>query len=167
MKALQGLDGNSAMGPDGLHPLLLKSCAAQLAYPLYIVFRRSLNEGTLPDDWLVSHVVPIFKRGSRYEPLNYRPISLTIDNMIHVIYGLTYVCCKMMERILCQHLTDYFDINSLLSPHQFGFQAGRSTLEQLLMVYDTVSRCTDGGGGAQQMSSYLISLKPLMLWLMS
>ena len=134
MKALQGLDGNSAMGPDGLHPLLLKSCAAQLAYPLFIVFRRSLIEGALPDDWMVSHVVPIFKKGSRYDPLNYRPISLTS------------VCCKSMERILCQHLTDYLDTNSLLSPHQFGFQSGRSTLKQLLLVYDTVSRCTDGGG---------------------
>ena len=134
MKALQDLDGNSAMGPDGLHPMLLKSCAAHLAYPLYIVFRRSLMEGTLPDAWMISHVVPIFKKGSRYDPLNYRPISLTS------------VCCKTMERILCQHLTDYLDTNSLLSPHQFGFRAGRSTLEQLLLVYDTVSRCTDVGG---------------------
>ena len=134
LRALQGLDGNSAMGPDGLHPVLLKSCAVQLAYPLYIVFSRSLHEGVLPDAWMVSHMVPIFKKGPRYDPLNYRPISLTS------------VCCKTMERILCQHLTEYLDSNDLLSPHQFGFRAGRSTLEQLLLVYNTVSECTDKGG---------------------
>ena len=47
---------------------------------------------------------------------------------------------------MCQHLTEYLDSNDLLSPHQFGFRAGRSTLEQLLLVYNTVSECTDKGG---------------------
>jgi len=35
LSVLKQLDSNSAMGPDGLHPLLLKSCAGELAYPLF------------------------------------------------------------------------------------------------------------------------------------
>ena len=65
---LSHLDTSSAMGPDGLHPHLLKACALKLAYPLYKVFQLSLPEGALPSIWKLSHVVPIFKKGSRSEP---------------------------------------------------------------------------------------------------
>ena len=133
LKALLNLDGNSAMGPDSLHPLLLKRCANELAYPLHVIFTRCLSEGQLPTDWKSSTVLPIFKKGTRYDPLNYRPISLTS------------VCCKTFERLLCEHLTDYLESNMLLSPHQFGFRASRSTMDQLLMVYDNVSRNVDEG----------------------
>ena len=74
---LQSLDVNSAAGSDEVHPMLLKSCAKSLAYPLWIIYRLSLLECRLPVLWKTSVVAPIFKKGSRYNPLNYRPISLT------------------------------------------------------------------------------------------
>lgn len=131
---LENLDGNSAMGPDGLHPTLLKTCAAELAYPLSVIFCRSLSEGVVPQSWKVSTVIPIFKKGTRYDPLNYRPVSLTS------------VCCKSLERIIVQHLNVFLEDNSLLDSNQFGFRAGRSTMDQLLLVYSDVSRRVDEGG---------------------
>ena len=130
---LQGLDANSAMGPDGIHPQLLKSCASELAYPLCVIFRRSLSEGVVPDLWKESTVIPIFKKGSRNDPLNYRPVSLTS------------VCCKTMERLITQHLTEFLEDRSLLNPNQFRFRAGRSTMDQLLLVYSEVSKRVDEG----------------------
>ena len=50
LKVLLDIDGNSAMGPDEIHPLLLKKCPEQLAYPLTIIFNRSLQDGALPSD---------------------------------------------------------------------------------------------------------------------
>ena len=47
-KVLLDLDANSAMGPDGFHPRLLKECAAHLARPLSRIFHLSLEEGSLP-----------------------------------------------------------------------------------------------------------------------
>ena len=81
---LKALDLNSSMGPDGIHPNLLKSCPA-IALPLFLIFRKSLSMGKLPEEWKKSTIIPIFKKGSRYTPLNYRPISLTS------------VCCKTLE----------------------------------------------------------------------
>ena len=133
LRVLLDVDGSSAMGPDEVHPLLLKNCAQQLAYPLSVIFNRSFQEGTLPSDWKTSLVIPIFKKGSRYEPLNYRPISLTS------------VPSKQMERILCKPLMSYLENHSILSPHQFGFRPGRSTMDQLLLVYETVSKQRDQG----------------------
>ena len=134
LKALQHLDGSKSPGPDNIHPLLLKCCADHLAHPLHIIFYRSFTEGQLPSAWKASLVTPIFKKGARYDPLNYRPISTTS------------VCGKTFERILCEDLTNYLESNSILSPNQFGFRANRSTMDQLLLVYDNVSKSVDMGG---------------------
>ena len=83
--ALRDLDPNSAMGPDRMHPRVLQTCADELAYPLHVIFSRSLREGRLPSYWKSSLVSPIFKKGPRYDPLNYRPISLT--SMWLINYG--------------------------------------------------------------------------------
>ena len=133
MAQLLALDTNSAMGPDGIHPAVLKNCAPSLAYPLSIIFNRSLEEGKVPQAWKRSIIVPIFKKGHRFEPLNYRPVSLTP------------VCCKVMEHIISDHLLSYLDDNSLLTDHQYGFRHGRSTMEQLLLVYDDISASVDSG----------------------
>ena len=50
------IDGNSAMGPDGIHPLVLKNCADVISYPMHSIFSRSLSEGIIPDDWKISAV---------------------------------------------------------------------------------------------------------------
>ena len=133
LDVLQALDANSAGGPDDLHPALLKACSNSLAYPLYKIFRLSLSECCLPLTWKTSTVVPIFKKGSRYNPLNYRPISLTS------------VPCKCLERIIVNHLNTYLDDQDILSEHQFGFRAGRSTMDQLLLVYDEITKWVDDG----------------------
>ena len=133
LSLLLGLDPNSSMGPDGLHPYLLRQCAAAVATPLHLTFSKFLEEGHVPSLWKTSQVIPIFKKGSRYDPLNYRPISLTS------------VCCKMMERAVTNHIWEYLTNNDILTTNQFGFRAGRSTADQLLLVYDDVSRATDEG----------------------
>ena len=73
---LKSLDVDSTMGPENIHPLLLKECATELTYPLAIIFNKSMASGSLPQSWKLSHICPIYKKGSRGDPLNYRPISL-------------------------------------------------------------------------------------------
>ena len=130
---LKSTDGNAAMGPDGLHPLILKNCADTLAKPMHAIFTRSLEEGRLPDAWKKSLVIPIFKKGPRLDPLNYRPVCLTA------------VCCKRLERKISEHIFNYINSSSILSPQHFGFRPGHSTTEQLLMVYEYVSERMDKG----------------------
>ena len=36
-----------------------------------------MNTGTLPKDWVCANVIPVYKRGDKQAPSNYRPISLT------------------------------------------------------------------------------------------
>ena len=48
-----------------------------LLWPLFLLFKKSLEEGQLPTAWKEAMVIPIFKKGSRTQPTNYRPVSLT------------------------------------------------------------------------------------------
>ena len=130
---LLSLDDSSAMGPDGIHPKLLKECAGELAYPLQLIFDKSLQTSCVPVAWLESCVIPLFKAKSRYVSLNYRPVSLTS------------VCCKTMERVVVAKLVEYLDGNQLLFDGQFGFRRGRSTDDQLLLTYGDVATWVDSG----------------------
>ena len=127
------LNTSSAMGPDGLHPQLLSACAGSLAYPLCRIFHLSLEEGRLPSLWKASMVVPIFKKGSHADPLNYRPVCLTS------------VPAKVLERLIARELHTFLAEHSILTCHQFGFRPGMSTEDQLLITYDYVSRELDKG----------------------
>ena len=126
LEQLRSLDTNTSPGPDGVHPMLLKSCSTALALPLLMIFRKSLVSGCLPHFWKISSVIPIFKSGSKFSPCNYRPINLTC------------VTSKVMERILVKFMVLYLEQNRLISPDQFGYRSDRSTEDQLLGVYGEV-----------------------------
>ena len=96
--------------------------ASEIAPCLSLVFVASLHQGVVPQDWKLALVTPLFKKGSRSEPSNYRPISLTC------IYS------KLLEHIIhtsvMTHLMDY----NILSNAQFGFCKIYSAELQLLQT---------------------------------
>ncbi|MCP4492894.1 MAG: hypothetical protein GY820_37170, partial [Gammaproteobacteria bacterium] len=65
-KLLTKINSNKAHGPDGIHGKLLKNCAVGLAYPLCLLFNVCYNTGSLPEEWKLGHVVPIFKKGNKH-----------------------------------------------------------------------------------------------------
>ena len=81
---LRKLKPDKSPGPDNIHPRVCKECAVELAKPLTLLFQRSLADGVLTEAWRGANTTPIFKKGSRSNVANYRPISLTS------------VCCKTL-----------------------------------------------------------------------
>ena len=132
-RKIKGLRAESAAGPDGLGPRILKELQEGLAPVLAHVFRRSLAEGTVPADWKKANVTPIFKKGSKGDPGNYRPVSLTS------------VACKLMESILRDAVTDHLDRNRLIRRSQHGFTKGRSCATNLLEFLEKVTLAADEG----------------------
>ena len=51
-----------------------------------------------------------------------------------------------MEGLITRHISDYLQEHALLTDHRFGFRLGRSTADQLLLVYETLSGIVDNGG---------------------
>ena len=77
VQLLLNMQPNKASGPDNLPTRFLKEAANQIVSALTIVFQACLDQGHLPDIWKTAAVVPVYKKGSRTEPSNYRPVSLT------------------------------------------------------------------------------------------
>ena len=76
--AIDELDENSAAGPDGIPAIFLIKTKEAIAEPMAKMLRKSLDEGKIPDILKMAYVSPIHKGGSRQNPEQYRPVSLTL-----------------------------------------------------------------------------------------
>ncbi|CAM4508367.1 unnamed protein product [Lepidochelys kempii] len=130
---LEKLDVHKSMGPDELHPRVLKELAAVIAEPLAIIFENSWRMGEVPDDWKKANVVPIFKKGKKEDPGNYRPVSLTS------------VPRKIMEQVLKESILKHLHERKVIRNSQHGFTTGRSCLSNLIAFYDEITGSVDEG----------------------
>ena len=76
-KLLKGLSPHKATIPDKFKPIVLQTLHKELAPILQLIFQRSIDTGKVPDIWKEANVSPIYKKGDKSDPSNYRPISLT------------------------------------------------------------------------------------------
>ena len=98
---LQSLRSDKSPGPDKLHPRILTELAKEITTPLAMIYNKCIDKGTLPSQWKEAIVTPIFKKGCKSDPSNYRLVSLTS------------VVCKGMERIISESKLEYVKSNSL------------------------------------------------------
>jgi len=74
---LQELDTYKLMGPENDHPRLLRELADVIARWLSIIFEKLWTLGDIPEGWEKANVTPIYKKGLKEHPGDYRPIILT------------------------------------------------------------------------------------------
>jgi hypothetical protein len=135
-KKIDKLRKDSAPGPDNIHPHLMIETKKEIARPLNIIFRKSMDTGRVPGDWKLARVTPIFKKGMKAMASNYRPVSLTS------------VPCKILEGLIKDEMMFHLTDNRLLNTSQHGFIPGRSCATNLTVFMDKVTRIIDEGSSA-------------------
>ena len=124
---------NSAAGWDDIKPVILKTVSDCLAYPLSVLFNKSICEGSFPSELKIAKVVPIFKGGDPKCFSNYRPIS--------VLSAFS----KIFERLMYNRMINFINKFQILSPYQFGFRKGFSADSALALLVDNITKALDKG----------------------
>ena len=133
-KLIDGINTSKSSGPDGIPGKLLQSLAKELAPVLRFIFEQSLLTGDLPIDWTRANVAHVFKKGSKLQAVNYRPVSLTS------------ITCKLFEHIICRHVLDHLEQHKILTDLQHGFRSGRSCETQLITTFQDIAEMYDKKG---------------------
>ena len=117
---LKKLNSNKSAGPDGFYPRVIKETEEETAPHFCNIFRTSLEQRKAVRDWKLQNISPLFKKGSKDDPGNYKPISLTS------------VPGKMLESIIADDMMSHLEHNKLILDSQQGFRSGRSCLTNLV-----------------------------------
>ena len=134
IKLLKGLNPSKALGPDELHPRVLKELATELGPVFAHLFQQSIDTGEIPKEWSLANICPLFKKSDRSLACNYRPVSLTC------------VPCKLLEHIVCSNIMAHLDEYKLLSDRQHAFRKGHSCETQLTTVINDWAKILDNRG---------------------
>ena len=123
MKLLQGLKPDKASGLNRIKPLLLQKLCCKIAPILRVIFSKSLQEGSIPSDWLKANVLPVFKKGDKTCPASYRLISLTC-------------ILRKLEHVVTSNVVKHLDQKTILYDLQHGLFAKKSCETQLTTLIE-------------------------------
>jgi hypothetical protein len=106
--------------PEDIPSYFITRTLSSILKPLTAIFNLSLASNSIPNQWKRAFVIPVFKKGSRSDAGNYRPVSLTSS------------FSRLFEAVLLDKLMDHVQEYKLITPHQFGFLPHKSSCSQLL-----------------------------------
>jgi len=105
----------------------------ELASPLALIANICFTSGIHPDKLKIAKVIPIFKKGSKLIPSNYRPISL-LSNIN-----------KIIEKLVYPRVFSFLEDNKILYKHQYGFRPKHSTSHTLINITEKIRDALDQG----------------------
>lgn len=133
MNHILALDVKKASGYDNMSTRLIRDACNFISTPLCHIFNLSLQEGKFPDTLKIAKVTPIYKKGSKDTPGNYRPISVLP------------VIGKIFEKIVNKQLMNFLEVNNVLQQHQYGFRKKYSTKLSVVNLCNAILKSVDEG----------------------
>ena len=130
---LKNVEVTKAAGIDQISGKFLKDGARILAKPISELCNLSMTLGSFPDACKIAKVKPLFKKGSKTDPSNYRPISLLP------------LLSKVFERVVFNQTEEFLSLNKVLYDYQSGFRKNHSTDTCLSFLNDKILKGFDDG----------------------
>ena len=117
------MDGSKSSGPYRVPVTILKTIRDYISEPLSVLVNDSFASGNFPEKLKLARITPVFKKGSRFDEDNYRPISV-LSNI-----------SKLFEKAMYHHLYSYLEELKILYPLQFGFREKCLITHALLILF--------------------------------
>ena len=133
LKKLKQINPSKSAGNDNISNAVLKETAEEITEAVTKIFKRSLEESKLPEDWKTSNITPIYKKDGRNKVGNYRGVHLTSQ------------LCKTMESLVKEDIVDHLSKFNLIRGTQHGFTEGKSCFTNLLMFLEDITKHIDEG----------------------
>jgi len=129
---LSNLDAHKSVGPDGMHPRVLRELADVIAELLSIIFERSWRTGDVLEDWRKAGITPIFKKGKKELPRELQT-------------GQPYLHPGKDEQLILEVIIKQLEEKKVIGSSQHGFTNGKSCLTKLIAFYDGMTGWVDEG----------------------
>jgi hypothetical protein len=126
LNLLRSLKPKKSCGIDGITSEILKIGSDVLVVPLTYIVNYSIVTGKYPSKWKIAKVIALHKKGDKKTLKNYRPVSLLA------------VAGMILEKVVALQIEEFFEKNNLLGKFQFGFRRNKSTISELLTLFDTI-----------------------------
>ena len=133
LNLLKKINPNKSVGIDNLGGRFLRDGAKVFAKSLTQIFNLSIKKSVFPDKCKIAKLKPLYKKGSKMEPKNYRPISLLP------------LVSKIFEKIVHYQTQDYLDTHKILYKYQSGFRTKHSTDTCLTLLNNEMLNGIDNG----------------------
>ena len=133
LSIISSLNSNKSVGPNSITIKILKLLKNDISSQLADIFNISFSTGVFPTILKVAKVVPVYKKDSKLDFSNYRPISL-LPNIE-----------KILEKLMYNRVYNFFTKNNLIYPLQFGFRQQYSTFHALISLTEDIRKNLDKG----------------------
>ena len=133
LKILGDLKPKTSCGLDGITSEILKMAKEEIAGPLTIIINKSICSGEFPQEWKTSKLTPVLKKGDCTVQSNYRPVALLCTPSM------------ILEKVVKDQVEKFFEENKLLGQFQFGFRKNKSTISELLTLFETLLEAKEAG----------------------
>ena len=130
---LRSTNVRKAAGIDDFLGRFLKDGSRVLSKPISKLCNLSIKLRSFPDSRKIAKLKPLFKKGSKTNPLNYRPISLLP------------LISKIIEKFIHEQTSIFLSNNGLLNNYQSGFRKNHSTDSCLTFLHDKTLKGFDKG----------------------
>lgn len=130
---IDSLKNNDSRDIYGLNVPLIKTIKNFMIIPLTKLINECLKTGIFPDALKVACVIPVFKKGSKDDLSNYRPISLLP------------IISKIFEKAIKKQIVEYLENHNLFNKYQYGFREKLSTTDAIVKFTEHTLECFEKG----------------------
>ena len=127
------LPAKDSSGYNNISNNLLKHIKESMIKPLTYIFNLSLSSGIFPDNMKLAEIIPLYKKGTKDEVTNYRPISLLIT------------MSKLLEKCMYKRLYKFLSKNNIFYKKQYGFRSNHSYEQAIQDLYGHILLAKEDG----------------------